>query len=186
MKKIKKVNAQRIQNVKNDKRVKRALFIGRFQPFHKGHLEVVKKLLKTYDELIVAVGSAEASISQENPFTAGERLEMVRSCFSKKELLRLIIIPIRDVNDHTKWVSHVKNYLPDFEAVYSNNELVRKLFYYVGMSVHAIDFFNRHKYEGNKIRQIMAMGKNEWQHLVPKTVADFINSRNAHKRLRRI
>ena len=179
------------ENMKNKKtkqikRVKRALFIGRFQPFHKGHLDVVKKLLKNYDELIIAIGSAEAPISQENPFTAGERIEMIRSCFSKKELLSIIIVPIRDVNDHHKWVSHAISYLPKFESVYSNNELVRKLFYYAGTPAHAIDFFNRHKYEGSKIRQIMAMGKKEWQDLVPKTVADFINSCNAHTRLRRV
>ncbi|MEM0023032.1 MAG: adenylyltransferase/cytidyltransferase family protein, partial [Archaeoglobaceae archaeon] len=48
----------------------RALFIGRFQPYHLGHHEVVKKILEEVDELIIGIGSAQESHSLENPFTA--------------------------------------------------------------------------------------------------------------------
>ncbi|MDP6459455.1 MAG: adenylyltransferase/cytidyltransferase family protein, partial [Candidatus Hydrothermarchaeota archaeon] len=39
----------------------RGLLIGRFQPFHKGHVYVVKKVLKGVDELIICIGSAQLS-----------------------------------------------------------------------------------------------------------------------------
>ncbi|MEM2947357.1 MAG: adenylyltransferase/cytidyltransferase family protein, partial [Candidatus Bathyarchaeia archaeon] len=38
--------------------VKRGLFVGRFQPFHKGHLSVIEDILKEVDELVIVVGSA--------------------------------------------------------------------------------------------------------------------------------
>jgi len=57
--------------------VRRAFFIGRFQPFHLGHMEVLRKILKEVEELIVGVGSAQESHTIENPFTAGERILMV-------------------------------------------------------------------------------------------------------------
>ncbi|MEM3766696.1 MAG: adenylyltransferase/cytidyltransferase family protein, partial [Candidatus Bathyarchaeia archaeon] len=32
---------------------KRGLFVGRFQPFHKGHLHVIKEILSEVDELVI-------------------------------------------------------------------------------------------------------------------------------------
>ncbi|HDH28034.1 MAG TPA: nicotinamide-nucleotide adenylyltransferase, partial [Euryarchaeota archaeon] len=51
----------------------RALLIGRFQPFHKGHLAVIKKILSEADELIIVVGSSQHRGAVENPFSADER-----------------------------------------------------------------------------------------------------------------
>ena len=39
--------------------MKRALFIGRFQPFHKAHLSDVKLALKECDKIIIAIGSSQ-------------------------------------------------------------------------------------------------------------------------------
>lgn len=164
--------------------INRALFIGRFQPFHNGHLHVVKKLLKNYDELIIAIGSAEAEPSRENPFTAGERIEMIKSCFSKNELARIAIIPIRDINDHSKWVSHVKQYVPTFHCVYSNNELVRKLFYESGMDVHALWFFRKELHTGRIIREKILDGKH-WENSVPKSVAKLMKKYQVEGRLKK-
>lgn len=164
---------------------KRALFVGRFQPFHNGHFNVVKNLLSKYGEVVIVLGSAESPISFENPFTAGERIEMIRSCFSEKALSRIIIIPIRDIGDHDKWVAHVSSYTPKFDVVYSNNVLVKSLFLKAGIQVKPIDFFDREKYEGKKIRQLMVKNNN-WRSSVPKQVAKFIDSINGCARLRRI
>jgi len=49
--------------------VKRGLFVGRFQPFHLGHLGVVKDILNEVDELVIVVGSAQYSHRIDNPFT---------------------------------------------------------------------------------------------------------------------
>ncbi|MBP7820288.1 MAG: adenylyltransferase/cytidyltransferase family protein, partial [Candidatus Methanofastidiosum sp.] len=51
----------------------RALYIGRFQPFHLGHLHVVKLILNSSKEIIIAIGSSQVSHTIQNPFTAGER-----------------------------------------------------------------------------------------------------------------
>ena len=55
----------------------RGLLIGRFQPFHGGHLEVVRKIRtdRPAASLLIGIGSAEESYTWENPFTAGERIE---------------------------------------------------------------------------------------------------------------
>ena len=66
--------------------MKRALFIGRFQPFHHGHYYAIKKLMKKHDEVVVVIGSSEDGFTTENPFTCGERIEMMRLCFNKGDL----------------------------------------------------------------------------------------------------
>ena len=40
------------------KQVNRAFYIGRFQPFHKGHLKVISQIAREVDELVIGIGSA--------------------------------------------------------------------------------------------------------------------------------
>ena len=60
--------------------VNRGLYVGRFQPFHLGHLGAIKAVLKEIDEFVIVIGSAQYSHNSNNPFTAGERLVMIRQC----------------------------------------------------------------------------------------------------------
>ncbi|HDJ89497.1 MAG TPA: nicotinamide-nucleotide adenylyltransferase, partial [Thermoprotei archaeon] len=55
----------------------RGLFIGRFQPFHLGHFYALKWILSKVDEVIIGIGSAQVSYTIKNPFTLGERIEMI-------------------------------------------------------------------------------------------------------------
>ncbi|MDF2956278.1 MAG: Nicotinamide mononucleotide adenylyltransferase, partial [Candidatus Alkanophagales archaeon MCA70_species_2] len=35
----------------------RALYIGRFQPYHKGHHFVIKEIASQFDEIVIVIGS---------------------------------------------------------------------------------------------------------------------------------
>ena len=50
-----------------------ALFIGRFQPFHKGHLSAVKWIAARSSKVIIAIGSAEKENEPKNTFSEKER-----------------------------------------------------------------------------------------------------------------
>jgi bifunctional NMN adenylyltransferase/nudix hydrolase len=50
-----------------------AIFIGRFQPFHAGHLDVVEQALSRADSMLMLVGSAYRPRSWKNPFSYSER-----------------------------------------------------------------------------------------------------------------
>lgn len=56
----------------------RVLYIGKFQPFNKGHQEVVNRILKEHNQLIIVIGGADSSYTKSNPFTSGERIEMIK------------------------------------------------------------------------------------------------------------
>src|SRR3990170_7086653 len=94
----------------------RALFIGRFQPFHNGHLAMVRKVLENHDELIIGIGSAQYSHTGENPFTAGGRFEMIHRALDAHGLHNYHIVPIPDTHVHSVWVGHVLSLIPKFDA----------------------------------------------------------------------
>ncbi|MHC1590665.1 MAG: nicotinamide-nucleotide adenylyltransferase, partial [Candidatus Helarchaeales archaeon] len=104
----------------------RGVFIGRFQPLHDGHLEAIKRILNEVDEIIIMIGSSQYSHSFDNPFTAGERIQMIRQTLKEEGINgnKYMIIPIADANDNRIWVSHVTSFLPDVDVFYSNNPLV--------------------------------------------------------------
>ena len=74
-----------------------AVFIGRFQPFHAGHLKVVQEGLKCADKLIVLIGSAWQPRNTRKPWSHQEREEMVRACLTDEENARLLCLPLMDV-----------------------------------------------------------------------------------------
>jgi len=78
------------------------LYVGRFQPFHLGHLEAVKHILHKIDELVIVVGSAQDSHTLENPFTAGERITMIRLALraAKIDANRFTVLPLPDPDFH--------------------------------------------------------------------------------------
>jgi len=167
--------------------VKRGLFVGRFQPFHKGHLEVVKRILKEVDELVIIVGSSQYSHRLDNPFTAGERITMIRKALQEEEipLSRIWIIPVPDVHRHALWVSEIVCHSPKFDVVYANEPLTHRLFVEAGFRVKKMPFIKREVYLATEIRKRMLTEEN-WKELVPSSVAKFIEEIDGDARLREL
>lgn len=89
------------------------VFIGRFQPFHKGHYEVVQHALQRGREVILVVGSHDSPRTIRNPFTFQERKDIILSCFTDLSMAvareRLHFAPQPDyVYNETKWVASVQ------------------------------------------------------------------------------
>ncbi len=159
----------------------RGLIIGRFQPFHLGHLMLVKNVLEECDDLIIAIASAQFNYLLKDPFTAGERVEMIHNALND-ELTRCYIIPIINDENNARWFLHLRSYLPKFDIVYSGNAYVRMLLSnYV--KVKDVKFYDRSKYNASKIRELI-INDGEWRELVPKQVAEFIDKINGINRLK--
>jgi nicotinamide-nucleotide adenylyltransferase len=163
----------------------RGLYVGRFQPFHLGHLEAIKKILEEVEELVVVIGSAQYSHTRSNPFTAGERLVMIRLAAeeARVDYSRVWVVPVPDVHLHMMWVSAVEGYTPKFQIVYSNDPLTRRLFTESGYKVKGIPFFERQFYSSTSVREKILFDES-WRSLVPKSVADFIIEIDGVTRLR--
>ena len=161
----------------------RVLFIGRFQPFHKGHLAMVKRILQDNEEVIIGIGSAQYSHTGENPFTAGERFEMIKRALDAEGIRDYHIVPIPDTLVLSVWVSHVKSLVPAFDAVVTNSDLVVRLFREHGLKVLSLPLVSREKYSGTEVRRRMQKG-GDWQSLVPPAVASFVEEIDGIERIR--
>lgn len=163
-----------------------ALFIGRFQPFHKGHLSALRWIAARSSRIIVMVGSAQKSYEPENPFTEKERVVMIKKQLIDAGLMgKCAIFSVTDVNDNERWVAHVGSNVPPYDAVYSNNPLVKRLMRKEGKKVFAIPFFRRSLFDATKIRGRMRKGK-AWQTRVPGKVLHMLQKMKAEERIRRL
>uniref|UniRef100_A0A7C3UIF5 Nicotinamide-nucleotide adenylyltransferase n=1 Tax=Geoglobus ahangari TaxID=113653 RepID=A0A7C3UIF5_9EURY len=167
----------------------RAFFIGRFQPYHLGHHEIIREMFMEVDEIVIGIGSAQESHTLENPFTAGERVMMVDRAIDelKQEIgnKKVFIIPLEDLHRNSLWVSHVVSMTPRFDIVYSNNPLVIRLFKEAGFKIKKTKLFSRSYYQGTEIRRRMICGE-KWEHLVPKAVVEVIYEIDGVRRIREI
>ena len=163
------------------------LYVGRFQPFHLGHLRAVKYILDRVDDLTIVVGSAQHSHTIENPFTAGERITMIRRALKEARLPgdRYIVIPLPDDEFHKVWVAHLLSQTPSFDIAYTNEPLTFRLLKESGLMVERIPMFNRRTLTATEVRRRMIKG-GKWQELVPVSVAKYLKQIDADERLRDI
>ena len=160
------------------------LYIGRFQPFHKGHLYAVRHCLSIVDQLIIGIGSALESHTAKNPFTAGERIEMISLALEEAKISRdrYLLVPIPDVGYHQLWVPLVELLVPSFEVVFSNEPLTRRLFKERGYHVEEIPFLRRELYSGEEFRRRVLSGEN-WTEIVTESVAHFLKEKGLLQRI---
>ena len=166
-----------------DKR--RALLIGRFQPFHLGHLYAVKFVLEEEKFIYIGVGSALESHTKRNPFTFAERFEMINAALKEYGIssTRYYIFPIPDSEYHSTWVSIVESIIPEFEVVYSNDPLTRVLMRERGYIVKNIPLYKREEYSGEEFRRRVVENGN-WRDLIPGSVYKIIVERKLDKRIK--
>jgi len=162
-----------------------ALFIGRFQPFHNGHLAAVRYALKHVDYLYIVVGSAQRSHERDNPFTAGERIMMIKAALdeAKVDARAWMLIPINDAQSHSVWTATLRSTVPRFDRVYSNDTLTIRLLKEEGIEVDPIPYLNRTEYSATNVRSRI-LERRDWKTLVPPAVARMVEDLDGVGRVR--
>ena len=163
----------------------RGLMMGRFQPFHLGHLDLVRQILKECDEVVIAVTSSQFNYLEKDPFTAGERIEMIHNSLkeSDMDLTRCIILSLENQFNISTWSSYLKSMLPHFDKVYSGNDYVKMLLADSNIEVVQPTFLDREQFNATKIRA-MIISDEEWEKIVPTAVSEYIKKINGKNRLK--
>lgn len=163
------------------------LFIGRFQPFHKGHLATVKFALAKVDKLVIVVGSAQKSHEPRNPFTTGERVRMIKESLDSEKVGagNIQIIPVPDVDVHSLWTQQVDMLVPKYDVVFANDPFTLMLFRERGIKTVEAPLVDRSEMQATEIRSMMAKG-GKWEVLVPAPVAKIVKEINGVERVKAI
>ncbi|CEA14067.1 nicotinamide-nucleotide adenylyltransferase [Methanobacterium formicicum] len=165
----------------------RGLLVGRMQPVHRGHLQVIERILNEVDEVIIGVGSAQTSHTTTDPFTAGERVMMITKALTENGVnpSRYYIIPVQDIECNSLWVAHLEMLTPPFAHVYSGNPLVQRLFQEKGYEVTEPPLFNRKTYSGTEVRRRM-LSDGKWEELLPESVVKVIHEIDGISRIKHL
>lgn len=153
---------------------KTALIVGRFQPFHKGHLFLIKKALEKANKIIIGIGSANI-IDENNPIDFETRKKVIKAVFYKEGIEdKLIkIVPLSDYFDDKKWLLNLVKQVGKFDLTLGHNEWTNNILKKAGYKVLKVDYYKRPLYEGWRIRKLIKEGK-KWQDRVPKYIVSWL------------
>lgn len=156
---------------------------GRFQPFHNGHAAALAHAVSIFDRVIVAISNAHISHTDGDPFTGGERYEMI------DEHLRAagasgaaLVVPIPVDDAPTAWVATIRAVCPAFGHVYTRSAWTESLFRYWGVPNSPV-LLEGHYVSAGEVRARMAAG-GDWSELVPPAVAGVIERHDGVRRVR--
>ena len=87
-----------------------AVYIGRFQPFHLGHVHVINEALEHAEQLLIFIGSSNESRTAKNPFTFDERCDVILKWADAEGLLeRVSVLHIEDMDTDQEWLEYLNN-----------------------------------------------------------------------------
>ena len=162
--------------------MKKGLILGRFQPFHFGHLKLIESIVNDKVLPLICIGSAQYSYTIDNPFTVKERKEMIMAVLQSLNC-EYEIFEIPDINNYDLYVSHLETFVPIFDQIYSGNPIVQRLFDEAGYKVVKLEMFNREVWEGSAIRLAMKEG-GDWESAVPNQIVEIIQRIAGTERLK--
>jgi len=157
--------------------VKESIFIGRFQPLHKGHMSAIKHILSKDGQVTILIGSSDQGGTKDNPFSLNERRDMLEKSLENEGISgRCSIKYVPDVGDDREWLSLVFEKCPEIKKIYSNNRWVKNIFTENNLEVEEIPFFRRELFEGTAIRKLIDE-KKDWGNRVPEEIREIIKKR---------
>ena len=151
----------------------KALFIGRFQPFHKGHLMAVDWICQRAEKLYIILAEDHNGENERNPYSKEQREMMIKNSLKVEGIDNYEIIYIPDFETVNGWVNAITNHVPEFDVVFTGNPWIENCFSSRGFKVNTQPLFDPEKYNATVIREKMKSGE-RWEDLVPPSVAEII------------
>ncbi|MFX0100278.1 MAG: nicotinamide-nucleotide adenylyltransferase [Candidatus Hodarchaeota archaeon] len=161
------------------------LYIGRFQPFHLGHLKCLELIRESHEEIIIGIGSAQYSRSKRNPLSFNARREILKHILEKEGLnfSRVFIIPIPDMHDEVNWMLNVKLIFENDIILFSNNDWVRGLAEKEDVQLGEKFLFDRSNLKATRIRELIRTGK-EWKQFTPKSCFNYMKEKGLIEKIK--
>jgi bifunctional NMN adenylyltransferase/nudix hydrolase len=154
------------------------IYIGRFQPFHLGHLRTLKLALERADQVILILGSHRAAADIRNPWSSQERIEMIQSCLAEEDRNRIHFLPIRDwLYSDNLWLAAIQQMVFDITqgsssvVVFGHRKDASSYYLNLFPQWDYIETGSFQNLNSTDIRRAYFEGKDGYLHAVPPTVA---------------
>ena len=136
--------------------------LGRFQPFHLGHANLVEAAFAYAEKASLAcrivIGSANKPESLDNPWTWQEREVMIRGWLDANYSGKSVdIVAVPDINDPPNWVSHAEQYHGGPGVLFTSDGPTTTLYCDAGWEVVESPLQARESWEGWRIRSTLKM-----------------------------
>jgi nicotinamide-nucleotide adenylyltransferase len=146
--------------------MKRALYLGRFQLFHLGHVDVLEHICAAddIDEIAIAIGSTQYDWRNKapewpwanNPFTYEERYQMISRSSDWLPRKPWVIYAVPDTHEHESWFAGLCEKVGEFSCLYSSDARERSFFAAHGKE--ARDFPRKYAFHAGSLRRRAADG----------------------------
>lgn len=162
-----------------------SLFIGRFQPFHNGHLRVLKGAVKVSKKVFIGIGSSDVHGTLDDPFTREERREMIQRALQEVNIIPMydvVFINLPDMEEDATWAKMCLELCENqVTAIWTGNEWTKKSFEGTGVRIQNIKEVPG--ISATEVRRRMVTGGN-WKELVPEAVAEYITEIGGEGRIK--
>ncbi|MHA1719754.1 MAG: nicotinamide-nucleotide adenylyltransferase [Promethearchaeota archaeon] len=161
--------------------------IGRFQPFHNGHMQLILAILSEVSFVKIGIGSSQYSNMLYNPFSYEERKEFIVRSLQEANIssncYKIFAVP--DLHNMEKWIALVLEVLGDFDIFYSNNDWIRQLFKKSGKLVGKKYLYDFKRFNGTYIRKRMCENESI-NDLIPSPVISYLKKIDGIKRVKNL
>ena len=146
------------------------IVLGRFQPFHNGHAAMVSAAISflgvgdSDQPLRICIGSSQAEQSLDNPWSAEEREQMIRTWLDGRDVE---IVHVPDLGDPPNYVRHAEKFHGPAGTIFTTDEGTSELYRAAGWGIVESDLVNRPNWQGWRIRAPMQM----WSPVVEEAAA---------------
>lgn len=100
------------------------LLIGRFQPLHNAHLEIIKRCTALTDQLVVVVGSANQPRTYKNPFTFNERERMIKAATAGLSMRVYVEPNIDTIYNDQAWAVRVQGIHSKYQCIGTKSAII--------------------------------------------------------------
>ncbi|MFL2607990.1 MAG: pantetheine-phosphate adenylyltransferase [Flavobacteriaceae bacterium] len=148
--------------------IKKAIFPGSFDPITIGHIEIIEKSLRIFDEVIIAIGT---NPDKKYMFSKNQRLNFIVNYFDKKEKVKVVtydeltykLCKRLDV----KYIARGVRNILDFEYEKNMAEFNRNM---GNIETIIITCSNKYSHISSSLVRDLIKNKSDFKHLVPNSV----------------